>query len=344
VRAVAFDLRTLAPAGSPVPVFDPVFDASNSGGSYFAVSDTGTFVYVPGGVDFSLVWVDRAGTATALTQERKGYRFPVLSPDERQVAVTVDPADQGNSDIWIYDASGGGGRRLTLDGHNIHPVWTHDGSRVAYSRGGVFWQPADGTGDVTQRDIVGRSPSLVIPRAFTPNGGWLVFGLQDPETGWDLGVVSVEGDETPRLVASSPFREDGGELSPDGRWLAFTSDESGRSEVYVQAFPETAGRILVSSPGGTQPVWSGSGREIFYRNGAQMMAVPVRAGDTFQAGAPTVLFENASLVGSGGEPRFDVTRDGKRFVMVRDNTRVQGGLIHVVQNWDQELKRLVPGD
>jgi hypothetical protein len=335
LRAVPFDLAALRTTGSPVPLVDPVLDESNSGATEFAVSNNGTLVYQPGGVNYTLVWVDRSGRITPLSSEQRGFRFPDLSPDGRQVSVTVDPADQGDSDIWIYDVASGTGRRLTYEGHNLYSVWTHDGSRVAWGSGRIWWQRADGTGN--------REPlpgSGIIPRAFSPDGRWLLFARLDEVTSYDLGVLPLAGDRKPIFVADSRSRELGGTISPDGRWLAFSSDESGSPEIYIQRFPHPGPKIRISNNGGGSPAWSAE--ELFYKSGAQMVAIKVQTGESFRFSKPEILFEDGSLIGSGSSDRFDVTRDGQKFLMIRDGNRIQGTQLRVVLNWFEELKERVP--
>jgi hypothetical protein len=193
LRAVPFDLGTLRITGSPVPVLDPVFDESNAGGTEFAISDGGTLVFLPGGANYLLVWVDRSGRVTPFTIERKGYRFPDLSPRDRQIAVTVDPPDQGNSDIWTYDVSTGTGRRLTHESHNLFPAWTADGSRVAWGcTPDLCWQSADGAGN---SEVLFRYTGS--PNAFSPDGRWLLFHIFKASSHWDLAALPLTGTGNP---------------------------------------------------------------------------------------------------------------------------------------------------
>jgi serine/threonine-protein kinase len=335
LRAVPFDLGTLRITGSPVPVLDPVFDESGAGGTEFAVSDSGTLVFLPGGVNYLIVWVDRSGRITPLTREPRGYRFPDLSPDDAHVTVTVDPPDQGDSHIWIYDVSSGTGRRLTHESHNLFSAWTADGSRVAWGADGLWWQSADGAGN---RELLSRHRGS--PNAFSPDGRWLLFHFPNASASHDLAALPLTGDPKPISVTAGPSREIDGAISRDGRWLAFSSDESGSSEIYVQPFPLPGRKVRVSTDGGNWPVWVGN--ELFYVNGPQMIAVRVQTGDNFRFGKPEVLFEDGSLIGSGGNQRFDATRDGQKFLMIRNTDRIQGTQLRVVLNWFEELKAKVP--
>lgn len=343
VRAVAFDAAGLRLAGSPLPVLDPVFDAPGTGATYFAVSGNGTLVYVPGGTEYSMVWVDRLGRISNVTDHRRGFRGPALSPDGRRIAVTVDPPDQGDSTIWIYDVLRGTGSRLTLEGHNLSPVWTPDGNRVAFGSGrpansdnDLHWQPAD-AGEPAERLLT--QPAGQYPKSFTPDGRSLAFNA-DGAGGTDIWILPLDGNRTPVPVVVTPFDERQPNFSPDGHWLAFRSDESGRDEVYVQAFPGPGGRIQISSEGGTEPVWSRDGRELFYRSGTRMMSVPVKLGPALSAGKPQVLFENATLLGSGADTQFDVTADGQRFLMIQASDQGPNPTqIRVVLNWFDELRQ-----
>jgi serine/threonine protein kinase/Tol biopolymer transport system component len=345
LRAVPFDPKSLQLMGPPVPVLDPVFDAWAEGATYFSVSDNGSLVYVPEGAEYFLVWVDRSGRVSRINDEARRYRLPALSPDERYVAVTVDPPDQGTSSIWIYDLSRGAGRRLTLERHSITPTWAPDGTSIAFgSDAELYRQRADGG---SSRELLLTKRAGQYPFSWSPNGDYLTFNDDGGGGGWnnfDVGVLPLKTERVPIPVATTPFNEAFAVFSPDSRWLAFQSNESGRYEVYVQAFPGPGGKTQISTAGGTRPVWSRDGRELFYRNGAQMIVVPVQTGERFTAGTPAMLFENGSLMGSGADMRFDVSRDGRRFLMIQASDQGPNPTqVHVVHNWLEELKeRLTP--
>ena len=280
----------------------------------------------------------RAGDLRPLTQIRRGFADPRLSPDGQRLAVSIDE----DGEIWIYEMARDAFVRLTFSPEdNQAPLWTPDGKRLTFQRGiprNIFWQPADGSGEA-ERLIT--SPYYQRPSSWSPDGKVLVY-LERTVGGSteDLWVLSLgrEPQKTPLL--QSPFRERHGVISPDGRLLAYVSDESGRDEVYVRPFPGKGGKWQISNEGGRQPVWARTGREIFYGNGDKMMAVAVETEPTFRAGKPALLFEGQFL-GSGGQfHQYDVSLDGQRFVMVQ--VAEHSTQIHIVQNWFEELKPRVP--
>jgi serine/threonine-protein kinase len=239
--------------------------------------------------------------------------------------------------------------RLTFDpGNNRGPVWSPDGTRVAFTAvrdGGetIYWQAADGTG---APERLTQGPSVQLPNSFSPDGRRLVFNQPDRPP-YDLGVVNVEGDRRTELILRTPYDEYNGEISPDGRWLAYQSNESGRDEVYVRPFPKVdGGRWQVSTGGGTRPLWARNGRELFYFvEPGTVMAVPIRSGPTFAPDAPQAVFKGGPFGGFAGR-HYDVSPDGRRFLMLKneqatDDATPYRSLI-VVQNWQEELKRLVP--
>ncbi len=175
----------------------------------------------------------------------------------------------------------------------------------------------------------------------SPDGKVLIFLQTHPETRADIWLLPLEGEKTPQALVHTHFDERIAALSPNGRWLAYQSDESGRFEVYVQAFPGLGGKSQISTDGGTGPVWARSGRELFYRNGDQMMAVPITTQSGFSAGEPRLLFEGR-FERFERHPGYDVSPDGQRFLMVRTPPESEPRQINVVLNWFEELKRLVP--
>jgi len=261
--------------------------------------------------------------------------------------------------------------RLTFDPRfDSHPAWTPDGQRLVFrsTRSGpsnLFWQAADGTGAVER--LTENTNNQQFPGSFSPDGTRLVFREETTTTGADLMVLALEaarpaappaqgvggsgGNATSnvRPLVRTMFNELNGEISPDGRWLAYQSDESGRDEIYVRPFPDAErGRWQISTGGGNRPLWARSGKELFYlAPGVAMMSVAVEGGSTFRAGNPTRLFEGRYFMTAGTAGRtYDVSPDGRRFLMVKvgdgsDQTAAPASLV-VVQNWFEELKRLVP--
>ena len=322
-RRTPFDVESLELRGEPVVVLEGVRHPQNGAGDY-AVSDNGTLVFVPSsGVEGrSLVWVDRQGQEEPLAAPRRAYAYPRLSPNGTQVA--LDVRDQEN-DIWIWDLARETLRRLTFDpGLDRYPVWTPDGQRVALSslRGGVanlFWKAADGTGEVER---LTDGPNTQFPHAFSPDGTRLVY-RESAET-LDLGLLSVEGDRPMEPLLATEFNELNAELSPDGRWMAYQSNASDQSEIYVRPFPDVnQGLFQVSTNGGFQPLWGPDGRELFYRSNAGLMVVAVETASSFTPGTPEVVFGDQYLRWGQGRT-YDIALDGQRFLFIKVQ-RPRGG-------------------
>ncbi len=183
---------------------------------------------------------------------------------------------------------------------------------------------------------------LLWPMSWSPDGRFLAITETHPESGRDIWVIPREGEPIPFLV--TPFQEGAAKYSPDGGWLAYVSDESGKSQVYVQPFPGPGQKVTLSTEGGAEPVWSPAGGELFYRRGSDMMVVDVTTEPTFSAGKPRLLFSGDYRVDTAGHPSYDVSADGQRFLMVQDVRQEALTEIHVVLNWTEELKRLAPAD
>jgi serine/threonine-protein kinase len=338
MRAVAFDPRTLEVRGTPVEVM------TDAGSAYFGASRQGTVVFLRGSEMANLatlVWVDRNGREEPLGAPVREYVYPRISPDGRRIALDIGGL---NRDVYIWDIGRRVLERLTTDPAEDAMVrWSPDGSRIAYanSRYGipnVFWQRADGTG---APERLFESPVLNQPSAFTPDGGLILSELV-PGRGRGLLVATIGPPHTRRQLLDNAT---GGELSPDGRWLAYSSTQSGQFEVYVTSYPDVRGRWQISAGGGRQPAWSRDGRELFYRDFAgALITVDVKLSPTFQAGASRRLFSDPAYRGAGSsmsDRTYDVSPDGRRFVMIRNVDKPQRS-IAVVQNWFDELKRRVP--
>ena len=359
MRAVRFDPATLEVTGAPVQVLDRVVTEANRTAS-FSVSASGTAAFVKGNRSpgrRSIVWVDSAGREEAIGAPRRAYAYAILSPDNSRIA--LDSRDEG-LDIWIWHLALKTMTRLTLDTTiNRNPVWVPpDGRRLAFSsvRDGVeqpVWQAADGS---SPAESLASDRSALLPKAFSPDGRWMLVsqGVQP----FDLIVVDLhDTSRRPRPLLETRFNELNGEISPDGKWLAYQSNESGRYEVYVRPFPEvTNARFQVSTGGGTRPAWSHDRRYLFYSldltnlqddptsSGGAIVRVPVRADSTFTFGPPATVVKGGYPAPFAGR-HYDIARDG-RFLMIKDARTSDeiGGppQIVVVQNWLDELKRLVP--
>jgi serine/threonine-protein kinase len=347
LRAVAYDERRQAVRSSPVVVV-PQAVVNRFGAGQFDVSRNGTLVYMPRGLSQvrTLVWVDRQGREQPIPLPARGYQLARLSPDGTRAALEID------GDIWTWDVGRDTITRLTFDpAPDQFPIWTPDGRRIVFGsdrtnngQANLFAQAADGSGTVER---LTESPNQQFPMSITRDGARLVFRESAPSL--DLLVLPLnDPSRRAQPLVHTTFAEQNGEVSPDGRWLAYESNESGRFEIYVRPFPNVeGGRWQISTDGGIQAEWSRKGDELFYlAAGGAVMAVPVNAGSGWNAGNPAKLFDDRYFhgggVGGGFGRTYDVSPDGKRFLMIKqagDSTDTAAFI--VVQNWFEELTRLV---
>jgi serine/threonine-protein kinase len=336
LMAVRFDLDRMETVGSPVPVMQRVSMTSEGAGQY-DVSPAGALIFVPGDVQGNgrtLQWVDRAGREQPLDTPPRYYSTPRISPDGQRIAVTISGA---NDEVWILDIGRRILSRLTSQFRSMNPVWTPDSKRIVYrsvrdGRINLFARNADGSGE---EDRLTASAVNQTPLAIAPAGQTLVFGVQ----GLDLWALPLTGDRTPRPVVETPFRESGAAISPDGAWLAYSSDESGRGEIYAQPFPNGGPQTQVSTDGGQSPRWSTAG-EIFYQSSKGVMVVRATTRPTLTVTPPQFIFAGAQYVSSNLP--FDVTPDGQRLLLIKEDDRATAtSRIDLVLNWSQELTRLV---
>ena len=353
LMAVPFDSQQLTVTGAAVPVAEGVLESLSNGAAQYSLSATGSLVYVPGGVQASqrrLVWVNRKGAELPLAAPAHAYRGPRLSPDGRRVAVAIEEQE---TQTWLYDLSRETLTRLTFDGiANYNPVWRPDGKRIAFQsskegRLNIFWQLADGSGGLER---LSTSEYNNAPNSWSPDGQLLAFIQINPTTGYDIWVLRMDDPSTgsgqvrkAQPFLQTPFNEGAPRFSPDGRWLAYTSDESGRNEIYVQPYPGPGGKSQISTDGGTEPVWNPNGRELFYRSGDKMMAVEIATQPGFAAGKARMLFEGQYVPTPATFPNYDVSPDGQRFLMLKAAEQATApNQINVVLNWFEELKQKVP--
>ena len=351
LRAVRFDLSRMEVVSDPVPVIEHV-SMGTSGAANYAVSRSGALLYAPGtsGGERSLVWVDRQGHEEAIPAPPRAYVAPRISPDGARVAVEIRDQEQ---DIWIWELARRTLTRLTFDpSPDSSPVWTPDDRRIIFASGRVqggsqnlFWQPADGTGAAEQ---LTKSPNQQLPSAMTPDGTRVIFRETIPAAAWDLEMLTLDPKRQTQPLLQAAMNQWNGEVSPDGRWLAYQSDESGQSEIYVRPFPNVnSGRWQVSTSGGRTPAWARSGRELFYLDANNLMtAVPVQTSSTFGAGNPAKVLTTAPWVGAAHRT-YDVSPDGKRFLIIKDardddpKSTTTPSMV-VVLNWLEDLKARIP--
>ncbi len=346
LMAVPFDPQRLTVTGTAVPVVEGVVQSPVSGAAQYSFSSTGSLVYIPGGVQSAqsrLVWVTRSGAEQPMAAPVRTYQFPRLSPNGRQVGVAI--AEQ-ETQIWLYDLSRETMSRFTFEGNtNGNPTWTPDGKRIAFesNREGavnLFWQLADGSGGLER---LTTSENFHAPSSWSSDAQLLAFIEANPTTGYDIWVLRMS-DRKALPFLQTPFLESAPRFSPDRRWLAYISDESGHREIYAQPYPGPGGKWQISTEGGTEPVWNPNGRELFYRSGDKMMAVEITEQPSFSVGRPKVLFEGPYQPTPATFPNYDVTPDGQRFLMLKPSeaAEVAPTQINVVLNWFEELKQKVP--
>jgi eukaryotic-like serine/threonine-protein kinase len=341
LHAVRFDARRLELLGSPAPMLEDLrMVVKGSGLACFDVAPDGTLAYVPGfprPPDRLLAWVDRGGRETPLEPRGRPYFRPVLSPDGGRLAVTVQGA---SDDLWVRDLERGTWTRLTAEGDNTDAAWSPDGRQIVFSstRSGAFnlyLAAADGGGGAQQ---LTRERTMAMSSSVAPDGSVAAFGVLDPETGWDVSLQPLRTPGPPRPFVATRFAETYAAFSRDGRYLAYVSNESGRLEVYVRGY-EQDGKWPVSASGGSEPVWSPDGRELFFRSGDAILSVPVSTAGAFTAGQPRPVVRGAYEPGINGYPNYDVSRDGKRFLMVKPAAQREAPLeVVLVPDWRAELE------
>ena len=334
----------------PAPVLNSVHTYNFSGSMSYALSGEGTIIYVPGtGTDEelrSVLHVDLSGKATGFLDLKKKFEIVRYSPNGKYVAFSIEEGADGQN-IWIYHVEGGAINQLTFykeAGINFF-AWSPDSKSLAYattaedSTNSIYVRRIDGTG--TARKIYTSAASLSHIHDWSGNGNQLLSDHHIGPSNMDIFVYSFQ-DSTAKPFLATPAFEVDPEFSPNGRWLAYMSTESGTDEVYVRPYPQSSGGIWkISNGGGNQSVWSPDGKKIYYRNGYEMYSVDVTATDTFSKGNPKKIFEGDYFLPRGR--RWDIHPNGDKFIMIqRSEVENRERKIYVIQNFDEELKRLVP--
>jgi Tol biopolymer transport system component len=365
LMAVPFDLRSQQ-AGEQVALIQGVMQGLNApnggdetGAGQFAVSASGTLLYVVGGIGpiraSSLMWVNRAGVAQPVAAVPDGpFLSPHLSPDGQKVAMHVRRGMSRTTDVWVHDVLRGSPTRLTFEGDNRRPIWSPDGKRLIYGASttganNLYIINADGSG---KPERLATSTNVQTPSSWAAATNVIAYleraGLGGGSTG--IWILPMGGERKPHLFLESRFNLTHPEFSTDGRWLAYVSNESGAPEVYVQAYPGPGEKIRISTAGGTEPIWTANGRELLYRattrDRHQFFSAAIRSLSPFRADVPRVVFEAKAeeYVGTTPVRGWDVSADAERFLLLRRivSTDKPVTLMHVVMNWTEELKRLVP--
>ena len=359
--AVPFDIKRLEVTGQPAPVVEGVA-TSGTGGAQFSVSDSGTLMYLAGSAvnrGVSIYWMDAAGKFTPLRETPGNYNDLVISPDGKRLAMDISSGNR--SDIWLYEWERDALTRLTFSGdQNYNPVWTPDGQRIVYAsaeKGAVpnlWWIRADGAGDA-QRLTESKGPQY--PSSWSPDGKTLAFFQQKPGIGWDIMTLPVEGSEKsgwkpgqPKPFVSTPSTEAFPLFSPDGRWIAYMSSESGPFEVYVRPFPGPGGKWQISTGGGRLPEWSRNGKELFYLTSDQKIMVVsyTSSGESFRADkarlwSPGQFTDRATNISN---INFSQHPDGKRFAVLKTSGAETApppiSKVSFIFNFFDELRRKVP--
>ena len=359
--AVRFDPATLSVLGTPVQVVDGVTQAlygsvgvTWTGAAQFSIAANGTMAYAPGSIEppqFStMAWVDRTGKATPVAGMREMSRFaPRVSPDGKQIAFSENHVSK---DVWVFDAVRGTEDRATYEGQNTFPIWSPDGSRLAFrsDRAGplrIYISKGIGSREVTEL----TAGQFDVPSSWTPDGKELAFTRGSASVGGnsDIYVVAVDQPRQARAVVATEASETFPEFSPDGKWLAYCSNETGRVELYVQPYPGPGRRVTLTSEGiVSEPAWSKNTNEIFYRAGTAIMSVRFRvSGSEFVPDKPTMLFQQQPLVGGTSvRPTYDVTSDGRFLFNLpiqesidERNRKIFPPTMRLILNWTDQLQR-----
>jgi serine/threonine-protein kinase len=364
LMAAAFDPVRLVLTGAGIGLVDGVMqsanrnlsDMDNTLAGQFTVAETGALVYLTGGAlpgaDRVLAWVNRQGISEALPAPPRAYSKPRLSPDGKYISVSTQ---SDVHDVWRYDIARGALNPITVDGQSGYSLFAPDGKRVVFRSGvgggedNLYWKAADGSGTAER---LATSPRSQTPSSWSPDGTTLAYVEEGPSTGFfqfDILGLSIT-DREARPIVHTSANEMSPEFSPDGRWLAYVSSESGRNEVYVQPFPGPGERLLISNNSGVQPAWSADGRELFYvqqvpgKPLATLMSVSIRTAPQFLPGVPQPIFESPHLLIAWGRS-YDVSADGRRFLIAQTTgppANLAPAQMILVDNWLDELKRLVP--
>jgi Tol biopolymer transport system component len=348
LMAQSFDDSRTELVGEAFPVAEQVRYAPATGVAAFSISQNGALAYRTGTTNAQVTWFDRSGRLLQSFADPADYRDLSLSPDDTRVVLHRHEA-QGGGGLWLLDWKRGTSSRFTFNSHEDRSIWSPDGARIVFAseRDGIirhlYQNVASGAG---QLELLFKSDTTKEPTSWSSDGRFIVYENVDPKTGNDILVLSLFGDRKPIPFLQTQFSEGQGQLSPNGRWMAYASNETGRYQVYVQPFPRSGAKWLVSPGGGGHPRWRRDGKELFYLAGgggeAVVMAADVTASaSSFEAGAPKALFKAATLtqladLGPDGDQVYGVSADGQRFIFLTPIGQAEP--ITVVLNWTAALR------
>jgi Tol biopolymer transport system component len=336
LMAQPFDVRGLVTTGDAAPIADSV--------QSFSTSDTGILAYTPAeaAAQYQLQWFDRSGKTLGTVGQPALYSAPALSPDGTRVAVGVVDAHVGTRDLWLFDLKRDAASRFTFDPTDeSNPVWSHDGSQILFTstqtgNREIFEKAASGIGN-SQLVFASKDQQKSVDD-WSPDGRYVVYDTTSPGSLW---VLPLFGDRKPFLFVQGAPEAREARFSPNGRFIAYTSNETGNYETYVETFPDRTGKWQVSADGGTHPEWRGDGKELYFISGGKLMAVNVSTdGPQFQAGIPKPLFAPDFRPDRGsGNGVYAVTADGRRFLVATTIEQQTIAPVTVVTNWTADLKR-----
>lgn len=346
--AVGFDAEKLEVRGTPVPVLTDVGGDSTTGVVHFSLAQDGTMTYLPGGEQgglglYRLTWIDRKGGTEAIPLPEERYIDPKLSPDGKKVAIV---RYQNANDIWVFDFARKTMNRLTFDGGNITPVWSPDSKYLYYSgrdaatnQRRLLRKAADGG---TEAELLATFESRALLGSLSRDGRAVYFDMPQGTGLTDIMRLPLEKDAKPEVVMPGRADRFSPAISPDGRYMAYVSSESGTPDVFVHALGAGGGRWQVSTNGGLEPRWSQDGKELFYRRNTQLISVPVETSPNLTLGTATLLFEGVYNLRTDSGVSYSVSPDGKRFLMVRRAAQLHApDSVNVILNWTEDLKRAV---
>jgi eukaryotic-like serine/threonine-protein kinase len=345
--ALSFDAKTLQVHGDPFPVAEDIQFFPQTYNAMFTVSENGALLYLArarSGVS-QLAWFDRNGTRLGTLGASANQGNPRISPDGKRVALDIIDPQTGNMDIWTYEFSGGVGRRLTSHpALDSDPIWSPDGSRIVFFslRNGIpdLYQVSSSGGGSEEAVVI--SDRTKYPTDWSPDGQSILFRVVDPKTNFELWTVSMDKEHKAAPFIKPTFGVSHGVFSPDGKWVAYSSNETGKWEIYVAPFPGPGGNWKVSTAGGSEPRWRRDGKELYYAApDGSIMAADVKLGATFEADIAKPLFrvQRREHISSGDLFSYDVTPDGQRFLVNTDVGEQTSPPLTVVLGWTADLRK-----